>query len=60
MDKLVAGEDFYFNEDGFMVLTASYHLKRGVCCGNGCKHCPFDFINVPEPTRSKLIKASGK
>ena len=37
-----------------MVLTAKYHLKRGDCCGNGCMHCPFDFVNVPEPKRSEL------
>lgn len=41
------GEDFYFNEDGLMVLTEAYHLKRGYCCGSGCKHCPYDHINVP-------------
>ncbi|WP_161599217.1 DUF5522 domain-containing protein [Algoriphagus machipongonensis] len=34
-------EDYYINEDGLMVFTATYHLKRGYCCGNGCKHCPY-------------------
>ncbi len=24
-----------------MVLTASFHIKRGYCCGNGCRHCPY-------------------
>jgi len=33
-------EDFYF-ENGLMVLTAAYHLKRGSCCGEGCRHCPY-------------------
>jgi len=33
--------DFYFNEQGLMVMTAQYHLKRGYCCKNGCKHCPY-------------------
>jgi hypothetical protein len=41
-NKLEAS-DFYINEDGFMVFTASYHLKRGYCCKNGCKHCPYGF-----------------
>ncbi|MBB6001472.1 DUF5522 domain-containing protein [Arcicella rosea] len=36
-------EDFYLNENGFMVFTAAYHLKRGYCCKNGCKHCPYGF-----------------
>lgn len=35
--------DYYFNEDGFMVFTAEYHLKRGYCCKNECKHCPWGY-----------------
>lgn len=35
------GEDYYF-ENGLMVFTAAYHLKRGYCCGSGCRHCPYD------------------
>lgn len=37
------GIDFYFNENGFMVFTEAYHLKRGYCCKNKCKHCPWGF-----------------
>ena len=59
MNELVEGEDFYYNEQGYMVLTAKCHLKRGNCCGNGCKHCPFDFANVPEPKRSELKNAAN-
>ena len=55
MDTLIPEEDFYYNEDGYVVLTAKYHLKKGVCCGNGCKHCPYNFINVAEPKRSELL-----
>lgn len=55
MDKFTEGEDYYYNDEGFVVLTAKYHLKRGHCCGNGCKHCPFDFINVPEPKKQYLL-----
>ncbi len=40
-------DDFYF-DDGLMVLTQRYHLKRGWCCGNGCRHCPFGYAAVPE------------
>jgi hypothetical protein len=38
---LKAGEDFYI-ENGLLVFTALYHSKRGYCCKNGCRHCPFD------------------
>ena len=33
-------EDFYY-ENGLMVFTVAYHLKRGYCCNSGCRHCPF-------------------
>ena len=36
----LAPEDFYL-ENGLLVFTAAYHLKRGYCCGNGCRHCPY-------------------
>jgi len=33
-------EDYYY-EGPYMVFTAAYHLKRGYCCGSGCRHCPY-------------------
>jgi hypothetical protein len=39
---LVAG-DYYFSEEGYMVFTEQYHLKRGYCCQSGCRHCPYEF-----------------
>jgi len=37
---LQEGLHYYF-EGGFMVLTETYHLERGYCCGKGCRHCPY-------------------
>ncbi|HKX29610.1 MAG TPA: DUF5522 domain-containing protein [Blastocatellia bacterium] len=37
---LVEGEDYYL-ENGLLVFTAAYHLKRGYCCHSGCRHCPY-------------------
>jgi hypothetical protein len=34
-------EDYYF-EGQNLVFTAAYHLKRGSCCGSGCRHCPYE------------------
>ncbi len=45
--KLVEGLDYYF-EDGLMVLTEHFLRKRGYCCGNRCRHCPYDYVNVPD------------
>ncbi|MBN8787551.1 MAG: hypothetical protein J0I84_10715 [Terrimonas sp.] len=53
--SLKEGEDFYFNEEGLMVLTESFLLKRGYCCGNGCRHCPYEYMNVPEPGKTRLL-----
>jgi len=41
-------EDFYFEETK-MVFTAAYHLKRGSCCGSGCRHCPYGFAGTVAP-----------
>ncbi|HEX3662838.1 MAG TPA: DUF5522 domain-containing protein [Acidobacteriaceae bacterium] len=37
---LVEGEDFY-REGPYVVFTEAYHRRRGVCCGSGCRHCPW-------------------
>lgn len=59
MSQWIEGVHYYINEDGLVVLTEKFHLERGYCCGNGCKHCPFDYKNVPEPKRSELLKNSN-
>ena len=33
----------YYTEDGLFVFTGEYLRKRGYCCKNGCRHCPYDF-----------------
>jgi len=38
--RVLEPEDYYF-EGPYMVFTAAYHLKRGYCCGSGCRHCPY-------------------
>lgn len=59
-EALVEGIDFYYNEDGYVVLTEAYHLKKGYCCGNGCKHCPYNYEAVPEPKRSALLQQKNE
>ncbi|OFY90940.1 MAG: hypothetical protein A3K10_17530 [Bacteroidetes bacterium RIFCSPLOWO2_12_FULL_31_6] len=36
-------DDFYISEEGYKVFTEKYLLKRGYCCENSCKHCPYGF-----------------
>jgi len=40
-----AQRDYYF-ENALLVYTAAYHLKRGYCCGSGCRHCPYEPRHV--------------
>ena len=47
--NLKEGEDFYLTEEGLMVFTASYLLKRGYCCESGCRHCPYGFFSKTSP-----------
>jgi len=35
--------DYYFSEEGYLVFTERYHLKRGFCCQSGCRHCPYGY-----------------
>ena len=46
-DAIARGDDGYIDPDtGLFVLTAEY-LARRPCCGNGCRHCPWEA----RPTR---------
>lgn len=36
-----ASERDYYVERGRVVFTAAYLLRRGKCCGNSCRHCPY-------------------
>lgn len=49
-NPLIENVDYYYNENGYTVLTESYHLKRGTCCQSGCKHCPYDFKKKVDPS----------
>ena len=30
-----------YQEGDTIVFTEQFHLRRGHCCGNGCRHCPY-------------------
>jgi hypothetical protein len=32
----------FYKENSRTVFTEEYHIERGYCCGNGCRHCPFE------------------
>ncbi len=45
-------DDFYYTPEGYKVFTEKYLLKRGYCCQNGCRHCPYGF----DKSKSRIIK----
>jgi hypothetical protein len=59
-NKLIENIHYYFNDEGLMVFTNTYHLERGYCCGNGCLHCPYNYDAVPQPLKSKLLDEKKK
>ncbi len=49
-------EDYYINEEGYVVFTAIYLLKKGYCCDNGCKHCPYSYREKKNKTSKDPAK----
>lgn len=59
MGSLEPDIDYYW-EDGKMVFTAHYHLRRGFCCGSGCRHCPYSKKVVSlVPSWTETLLESG-
>ncbi|MFW7378264.1 MAG: DUF5522 domain-containing protein [Oligoflexus sp.] len=56
LDSFEEGRDYEFNEDGKMVFTAYYLKRRGYCCGNGCRHCPYQENPEITPKAGKKPK----
>jgi len=44
--KTVPQQTDWYVENGLLVYTAAYHIKRGHCCGSGCRHCPYEPRHV--------------
>jgi len=50
------GEPGYIDPaTGFMVFTRKALLARGVCCGCGCRHCPYHHQSVEFEARAGTI-----
>jgi hypothetical protein len=39
-NQLVQDIDYYM-EGEFFVFTKWHHLRKGYCCNNNCRHCPY-------------------
>ncbi|NCX98712.1 MAG: hypothetical protein EBX35_09100 [Planctomycetia bacterium] len=54
--KPVAAEPDSSVEHGLLVFTVADHIKRGSCCGSGCRHCPYEPRH-PVKFRSAILAA---
>jgi hypothetical protein len=32
---------YFYIENGKYVFTKEFHIERGYCCGNFCRHCAY-------------------
>jgi len=39
--ELQEGVDYLVSMDGYRIMTESFLINRGYCCGNSCKNCPY-------------------
>eukprot|EP00758_Cryptobia_borreli_P001689 Tbor_TRINITY_DN2450_c0_g1::TRINITY_DN2450_c0_g1_i1::g.2590::m.2590/K00798/MMAB, pduO; cob(I)alamin adenosyltransferase len=50
------GQTYTDPDSGLMVFTREAHLERGSCCGGGCRHCPYNHVNVNPSKRAFIAK----
>ena len=36
----------YYREGNMWVFTELYHILKGSCCGNGCRHCVYGYKDL--------------
>ena len=49
-DSVAAGSHHYIDpETGYLVFTELAHRARGHCCGNECRHCPYEADSENDP-----------
>ena len=53
---------YFYWEGNKKVMKEEYHIKRGSCCGSGCRHCPYTpqyqklNKNLREELKTQLIQ----
>jgi len=48
--QLRNGVDYYI-EGERVIFTALTHINRGSCCGDHCRHCPYE----PRNTKGRVV-----
>lgn len=65
-------KDSYLNENGDVVFTSDYYLRKGSCCKSCCLHCPYgmtlkkfglefeDYSVEKKELAQKILMESGR
>ncbi|XP_021351358.1 uncharacterized protein C1orf53-like isoform X2 [Mizuhopecten yessoensis] len=57
--KKAEKQSFYADPmTGYQVMTRYGHLKRGDCCGNACRHCPYQHKRVAEEDKKMIFNSA--
>lgn len=62
MENDAREDDWIVDDQGFYIATRSFLMRRGYCCGNQCRNCPY--VNwrhsstwMPVPAEMVQVKA---
>jgi hypothetical protein len=53
--------DWVIDSNGFYIATRSFLIRRGYCCANQCRNCPYiNWHNSPlwRPLEASMIRAA--
>jgi len=50
----------YYLEGDKVIFTEAYHLQRGECCNNKCRHCPYKEEKNVEEAKKTIIFTDKK
>ena len=53
---LIAGGDYYLDEQGRWGFSEKYLCDRDFCCQSGCRHCPYGFRRVAQPQPGPILE----
>ena len=54
---VASGLDAYIDPgSGYQVWTRLYLKRKGPCCGNACRHCPYGHENVPKVAQIGVVE----
>jgi len=57
VNKEFIQDKHYYLDNGRVVFTTLFHLERGYCCGNKCRHCPYNPKWIKDTTNIKEKKS---